>query len=260
MIASVRAISAFQDNYIWAICFDNQCVVVDPGDAAPVLEFIDSNQFELIAILLTHHHADHIGGVNKLRNHFEIPVYGPISARIPQVSHSLAEGQQFSLWQKLSVQVMEVPGHTLDHIAYLIQAEHDMEPWLFCGDTLFAGGCGRIFEGNPHMMYTSLQRLALLPPETQVFCAHEYTINNLKFAEAAEPHNVDIGQRLKAEVQKRARQEPTLPSTLALEQQTNPFLRCQSDSLKKTVAERFDFHPANEVEVFTAIRRWKDEF
>lgn len=253
----IAPIPAFTDNYIWCLHDGATAWVVDPGAAEPVAAFLAANALTLAGILITHHHADHTGGVLELRERFAVAdVYGPANPAIAGITHALREGDAVAvLGHRFSV--IEVPGHTLDHIAY---AGADLSPpLLFCGDTLFAAGCGRLFEGSPQQMYASLQKLAGLPKNTAVYCTHEYTQANLRFAQAVEPDNLAIRQRAQAATQTRANHQPTLPSTLALELETNPFLRAQSPAVRQAALRRApQSHSA--VDVFTAIRAWKDQF
>ena len=251
----IHPIKAFSDNYLWIFKQkdSSQTCIVDPGDATPVLAYLESNQLTLSAILLTHHHADHIGGVKELLRHFDVPVYGPKSVAIPMVTNSLHEGDVIQACETL-FKVIEIPGHTLDHIAYY--AETASNPVLFCGDTLFAGGCGRIFEGTPVMMYNSLQKLAALEPKTQFYCAHEYTLGNLAFAQAVSPQDLALQERILREKKKRAKDIPTIPSNIEEELLTNPFLRCSDESVSKNFLKQAQ----EPVEVFTALREWKNNF
>ena len=186
MALSVLAIPAFADNYIWLVHDGVHAAVVDPGDAAPVFAVLEANNLTLVAILLTHHHADHVGGVPELLQRFPVPVFGPSREAIPTITHALNQEDSIAVPELgLTLQVLDVPGHTGGHIAYLSVEEG----WLFCGDTLFAGGCARLFEGTPAQMVGSLSTLAKLPDGTQVYCAHEYTMANLRFAQEIEPGN-----------------------------------------------------------------------
>ena len=243
-------ISAFQNNYIYLLQTGRAVWIIDPGDAEPVLAHLQQEQLRPTAILCTHHHADHVGGVRRLVQEYAVPVYGH-GKQIPELSHPLGEGEYTIDGERVGV--LEVPGHTLDHIAYLWQST------LFCGDTLFAGGCGRIFEGDPEMMYHSLQKLADLPDATQVCCAHEYTQSNLRFAAAVEPDNPAVAERIAKVDQIRSAGEPSLPSSLADERVSNPFLRCD----QRNVASSARAHGARDespVAVFASLRRWKDGF
>lgn len=251
---SVHPIAAFSDNYIWSVEWpDGSCVLVDPGEAEPVRAYLSQHERRPQAILVTHHHRDHMGGVASLSNQTPVPVYGP--ADIACVTHPVTDGETIRILG-LEFQVLAVPGHTLDHLAYLTEADH---PWLFCGDTLFAAGCGRLFEGTAPMMYASLSRFAQLPDDTRIFCAHEYTLSNLRFAASIEPDNVRIQQRLRDCEELRRHGLPTLPSILALEKETNPFLRCeQPDVIAR--ARQQDPAAATPEEVFAIVRGLKDRF
>ena len=259
---SVHPVPAFNDNYLWVIHNGRYAAVVDPGDATPVIEYLDAASLELVAILCTHHHADHVGGVDHLLDFLnlrgKIPVYGPASERIPARSQALVEGDRIVVpFLDLSFEVIDVPGHTAGHIAYF---GHGM---LLCGDTLFACGCGRLFEGTAEQMTASLAKLKRLPTETKVYCAHEYTMANIKFAEAVEPDNGDLKMRKAFSAAKRHRNLPTVPSTIHLELATNPFLRWDQPAVQAAAAKRLgrdigaDPEPAL---VFGVIREWKNNF
>jgi hydroxyacylglutathione hydrolase len=253
----VTAIPAFADNYLWLIHDGQHAVVVDPGDAAPVEAALAALNLTLDAILLTHHHADHAGGVAALLSQRKIPVYGPASERIAGVSMPVSEGQTVSLpTLGLNLSVLDVPGHTAGHIAYVAEQQH----WLFCGDTLFAGGCGRLFEGTPEQMTASLQKFAVLPDDTAVYCAHEYTVSNLRFAVAAEPGNVLLAQRLEHAQQRRARGESTVPSDIGTEKLTNPFLRYREPAVVATLKAEGRLDRDDPVAAFAALREWKNSF
>lgn len=253
----IKPVPAFQDNYIWLIInqADGSTAIVDPGDAGPVLDTIAENRLTPVAILITHHHGDHIGGVNRLLQHFAIPVYGPVNENIPNRTYALSEGDIVELPElAASFNVLDVPGHTSGHIAYYGQG------CLFIGDTLFMSGCGRLFEGTAEQMHTSLNKLMNLPDDTKIYCAHEYTLANLKFAQAVEPGNADIKGRIKQSHELRDNNIPTVPGTLALEKKTNPFLRTEVADVIRA-AEMHMGHPLNNsTEVFAAVRKWKDTF
>lgn len=256
---SIVPIPAFADNYIWAMVTDDHCVVVDPGDAAPVEAFLAARGLTLDAILVTHHHADHVGGVAALNAQRNLPVYGPAAEDIACVTCALSEGDEVALPQFVEepFRVIEVPGHTRGHIAYV---SGDI---LFCGDTLFAAGCGRLFDGTAAQLHHSLSRLAALPESTLVYCTHEYTLSNLRFALAVDGDNAALIERSFVEQEKRARSEPTLPSMIALERATNPFLRCQTPSVTRSAQAHANLSAAdasNTVQVFAALRQWKNEF
>jgi len=251
----IRPIKAFSDNYIWAICNPNtkQVALVDPGDAQPALEFLQAHNMRLTAIILTHHHNDHIGGVSELLQHTKVPVYGPQSKFIPVVTNPVTDGAQiFLAEQDLHLNVMEIPGHTLDHIALY------NDEMLFCGDTLFCGGCGRIFEGTPQQMLNAMQKLANLKPQTKVYCGHEYTQSNLKFALQVEPQNSSLQQRLIAVTALRNQGLPTVPSTMQEELATNPFLRTQIPAVSAAIAAHWHKQFKDQIEVFAALREWKN--
>ncbi|HEY8025876.1 MAG TPA: hydroxyacylglutathione hydrolase [Burkholderiaceae bacterium] len=259
---SVLTVPAFNDNYLWLIHNGTQAVAVDPGDAGPIMAALEAHKLSLVAILLTHHHADHVGGVEKLLQHintddFKLPVYGPRSENIAGVTTRLAEGDQVHIAQlPLDCTVLDVPGHTSGHIAYVFADQN----WLFCGDTLFAGGCGRLFEGTPAQMVSSLAKLSALPDSTLVFCAHEYTLGNLRFALAAEPDNLALKSRIVLEQEKRTNNIPTVPSTIGLEKETNPFLRYREPSIIKGLQASGRLHDSEPIAAFAALRNWKNEF
>ena len=257
MLPSPIAIPAFVDNYIWAIIHQGRCVVVDPGDAAPVEQFLADQGLTLAAILITHHHPDHVGGIPALTAARDIPVYGPARESIPCMTHPLDDGHTITLPDfPLTLSVMAVPGHTLGHIAY-----HDAEnSWLFCGDTLFAGGCGRLFEGTPSQMHHSLHRLAELPGQTLVYCTHEYTRANLEFALAVTPDDPRVQARMAAVIAARDEGQITLPTTLSEECRTNPFLRSADAGIQAVCEAREPGSLGDDVQCFATLRRWKDNF
>ncbi len=274
-IPALTALPAFSDNYIWTLYDHQYCVVIDPGQAAPVSEFLRRSGTRLAGILLTHHHADHIGGVDALLashaagnpEQAPLPVIGPLDSRIPQVTRTVNEGDRVSLtdwglpWQ-IDFQVLEIPGHTRSHIAFVNQ------DWLFCGDTLFSAGCGRLFEGTPAQMQDSLDKLAALPAGLLVCCAHEYTLSNCRFALQVEPDNTDLQQRYQQVSELRAQARMTLPVSLANELSYNPFLRSRQASVIQAARQRLratgqavSWRSAGDPEpheVLAVIRSWKD--
>lgn len=256
MSFNITSIAALQDNYIWMIACPEQkrAIVVDPGEAAPVLAMLKSQQFELAGILITHHHWDHVNGVAELLRQYAVPVYGP-SPEICSVD-VLALGKKHLVLPELSLdfQVLAIPGHTLDHVAYYGNGN------LFCGDTLFTGGCGRVFEGTHEQMYDSLCQLTALPDETQVYCGHEYTENNLRFALMVEPNNHDLQQRMKQIQALRAKKLSTVPATMGEEKLTNPFLRCTVSAVIAAAEQHAKQKLQNPVEVFACLRQWKNGF
>ncbi|MHA6493206.1 hydroxyacylglutathione hydrolase [Pseudomonas borbori] len=254
----IDALPAFSDNYIWLLqdVERRRCAVVDPGDAAPVLAWLAGNPgWQLSDILITHHHFDHVGGIAELKAATGARVMGPANEKIPACDLALSEGHSVEVLDH-ALRVIDVPGHTLGHIAYYQADQH----WLFCGDTLFAGGCGRLFEGSPAQMHDSLGRLAALPDQTLVYCTHEYTLSNLRFAQAVEPANARLAERLREVTAWRAAGKISLPSTLELERATNPFLRCQEPAIVDTINEREGLRTRTSGEVFTQLRAWKDSF
>jgi len=249
---------AFQDNYLWVLHDEERALVVDPGDAQPVLAFLRQSGLQLESILVTHHHADHTGGVDALREATGARVWGPAREAIPQPATALVEGDAVAA---LGVQfdVLDVPGHTAGHIAYYSPGV-DGQPLLFCGDTLFSGGCGRLFEGTPAQMLDSLDKLAALPAATRVCCAHEYTLSNLKFARAVEPGNLELIHYSERCEETRARSQPTLPSTIGQERQVNPFMRTRLASVSQAARAHDPATPRDDVAVFATLRQWKNEF
>lgn len=254
---TIEPIPAYDDNYIWLIRDDeDRAFVVDPGEAAPVLATLRERELSLAGILITHHHFDHVGGLQALRDTYSPTVYGPDNPAINGLDTVVHAGDTVDVLGH-SFTVMTVPGHTLDHIAYYHRAE---QPLLFCGDTLFAGGCGRVFEGTAEMMHASLQSLAALPGNTRIYCAHEYTLANLAFARAVEPANQELLARIADAETSRAAGQPTVPSTLDLEFATNPFLRCEAPELVDSLRRQDRLEDDNPVSVFATVRGWKDNF
>ena len=256
---TITALPAFNDNYIWLLqdSATQQCAAVDPGDAKPVLQWLKDNPgWQLTDILITHHHHDHTGGIGTLKQATGARVHGPGQETIEGVDHPLADLQQLQVLDR-TFTVYHVPGHTLGHIVYYLPG---VQPLLFSGDTLFLAGCGRLFEGTPAQMYHSLQRLAALPATTLVYCTHEYSLSNLKFAAAVEPDNTAVSARLEKVAALREQGHISLPSTLADELATNPFLRCNEQQVVTSAARESGQLPVGPVEVFAAIRAWKDRF
>ena len=256
----IEALPAFTDNYLWLLQDPQrqQCAIVDPGDAQPVLQWLATNpDWQLTDILVTHHHADHVGGVASLKAATGARVWGPALENIPQRDVALEDNQHIRILG-LDWQVMHVPGHTLGHIAYY--HADAQQPLLLCGDTLFAAGCGRLFEGTAEQMHHSLSRLAALPDQTLVYCTHEYTLSNLRFACAVEPQNQAISQRFAEVSQLREKNLISLPTTIAREKATNPFLRSDNPAVQAVAAQRSGEKNLSAVAVFAAIRGWKDQF
>jgi hydroxyacylglutathione hydrolase len=251
----VVPLRAFRDNYIWTLRNDRHAAVVDPGDAQPVLSYLQQERLELCAMLLTHHHADHVGGVAELLAHRDVPVYGPRGEPIATLSQAVGEGDEVQIAQLgLRFRVLAIPGHTRAHIAYYGANS------LFCGDTLFACGCGRLFEGTAEQMFASLAKLAALPDETLVYSGHEYTLANIDFARAVEPDNADLLARAASDAEKRSGDRPTLPSTIGREKKTNPFLRCLQPAVIDSANKYMGARVSDPVRVFAAIRQWKNGF
>ncbi len=234
-----------------------RALVVDPGDAQPVFHALQQHGLQLEAILVTHHHADHVGGVDALRDATGATVFGPARESIPAPLRKLSQGDRIATLG-IAFDVIDVPGHTAGHIAYFAP-DWDGAPLLFCGDTLFSGGCGRLFEGTPAQMLASLSTLAALPGNTRVCCTHEYTLGNLKFARVVEPDNTTLAQYQAECVAKRAAHVPTLPSSMALELAINPFLRTRSATVQRA-AQAFDASTFDEASVLGALRTWKNQF
>lgn len=254
----LHPVPAFNDNYVWVLHNGQRALVVDPGETSGVEAYLADQGLSLEAVLVTHHHGDHVGGVAELTRRHPAPVFGPAREKIPEPFKPLRHGDQLDCLG-LNITVMDVPGHTAGHIAYRCEGAF-AEPVLFCGDTLFSGGCGRLFEGTAAQMLSSLNSLAALPADTLVCCAHEYTLSNLKFAVAVEPGNADLlAYRASCEAL-RAQDRPTLPSTIATELRINPFLRAAHASVARGVQSHAPATSSDELSVWTALREWKNVF
>jgi hydroxyacylglutathione hydrolase len=257
----IIAIPAFEDNIIWLLRQGSMCIALDPGEANPLLAVLSAPGVHLAALLITHHHADHCGGLPDIIAHYPVPIYGPAQENIEGITHPLSGGETLHLpGIDLALTVLAVPGHTRGHLAYLLGRSTDRPPALFCGDTLFGAGCGRLFEGTPSQLLDALTRFSALPPDTLIYCAHEYTLRNLGFARAVEPHNSAIAQRTAADSARRDQGLYTLPCPLSLEQATNPFLRCTHPDVIHAVSSFLGHRPASLLETFTALRAWRDVF
>ncbi|HLA34708.1 MAG TPA: hydroxyacylglutathione hydrolase [Rhodocyclaceae bacterium] len=262
MAIEIIGLPAFNDNYIWLLRNGRHVAAIDPGAAEPVASYLRRHRLHLDAILITHHHIDHTGGVEELLVDRRVPVYAPGNENIAATSHPLDGGERLELAELgVALDVVAVPGHTRGHLAYYLPAgDSNPDGALFCGDTLFTAGCGRLFEGTPQQMQASLARLSVLPAPTLLYCAHEYTENNLRFALAVEPDNLQTQRRSEAVALARADGRPTVPSRLATELQTNPFLRWDAPSVRAAAAQRLGHEPIDAVETFAAIRAWRNSF
>lgn len=247
-------IRAFKDNYIWLMQQGRNAWVVDPGDATPVIDYLRENSLELAGILITHHHSDHSGGIADLLNEAgSVPVYGFRNSKVRQLSHFVKEGDEVFCGE-LTLKVAEIPGHTLDHIAFY------NNEIIFCGDTLFSAGCGRVFEGTYEQMYQSLMKLLRMPESAKIYCGHEYTLQNLSFAKEVEPDNVFIQNKIENVRQLLADEQPTLPSLLREEKNINPFLRCQENTVIQAVQKKTQTSLTKPEEIFKGLREWKNHF
>jgi len=252
---NIFPIPALKDNYIWILHNAHHAVVTDPGDAAPVLDYLKTHQLKLAAVLCTHHHADHVAGVCQLIASHPAPVYFPQREKISCGSHAVNEGDVINIPELgIKFNVLDIPGHTLGHVAYAGAGG------VFCGDTLFGCGCGRLFEGTATQLFHSLKKLAALPDDTQVYCGHEYTESNIRFALACEPGNAQLVQRQQDVQILRTAGQPTLPSNIALEKSTNPFLRCAMPAIIQAVQQQSAIKLHDELSIFTALRAWKNTF
>ena len=254
-MVNIESIEAFTDNYIWLVTTNEGSIVIDPGESSNVINHIDKNQLDLKAIFITHHHLDHTGGVDEITSYYPVDVFGP-NNNIETISRKLRDGDKINIIG-IEFQIIEIPGHTLDHIAYY--SKYNGNPILFCGDTLFAAGCGRVFEGTFEQMHESLLKLKNLPNNTKIYCGHEYTLSNLEFAKEAEPFNQNILSRYNEVIKLREIGIPSLPSLLSTELKTNPFLRCDSKEVQENISTKFNTLKETK-EIFKALRLWKDNF
>ncbi|MFT5277226.1 MAG: hydroxyacylglutathione hydrolase [Glaciecola sp.] len=252
----VFAIPAFTDNYIWCIHDTQFACIVDPGDAQPVICALEEQKLTLTSILITHHHYDHTGGIDALIEAYpDITIYGPTNPKISAVQNRLSQGDLVSIQQpQIKLNILETPGHTMDHIVFY------NDDLVFCGDTLFSAGCGRMFEGTPDVFYQSLQKLAQLPDKTKVYCTHEYTLANLAFAAHVDNNNVELQKYTDWAEKQRKQNQITLPSSIQTQKRINPFLRCNNSSIKQNIEEIMNLSTQSEVEVFAALRQCKDNF
>jgi hydroxyacylglutathione hydrolase len=251
---TISAIPALEDNYIWLLQRENHAVVVDPGEAQPVLDKLREDGLQLEAILCTHRHHDHVDGIEELREVYNVPVYGRSHPKNPHITHDLREGDRLQLdVLDIEFDIIETPGHFEGHIVFITPGI------LFCGDMIFGAGCGKTFEGTLAQLHNSLKRLAELPDDTMVYCAHEYTAYNLPFALACEPNNRDIQRRIVETLRLRRENLPTVPFSIALEKATNPYLRCTSPEIIRNLTAR-GLTDTSELGVFTALRAWRELF
>jgi len=252
---NIEPIKAFNDNYIWLVTTNEGSIVIDPGEATKTINYLKENSLNLKGILITHHHFDHTGGIEDMLKFKNVDVYGPVN-NISSINKKLRDGDLFSLIG-IDFKIIEIPGHTLDHIAFF--SENNGNPFLFCGDTLFSSGCGRVFEGTFEQMHKSILKLKSLPANTKIYSGHEYTQSNLKFAMEVEPLNQKLISRYNDVQDLLNKGIPTLPTTLELELEVNPFLRCQTKEVQSSVVKQFNTSN-HEDEIFKALRQWKDNF
>ena len=252
---SVKPIKAYQDNYIWLVSTNEGSIVVDPGESKKILNLIDNNEIDLKGVLITHHHFDHTNGLSDLLNKRDLEVYGPKN-NVHGINNIVKNNDKFTVIG-IDFEVIEIPGHTLDHIAFY--SFNDGEPILFCGDTLFSGGCGRVFEGTFDQMFIALKKISKYPSETKIFCGHEYTLSNLKFALAVDENNEDLIKEYDNIKNMVDSGNPSLPTILEKELKINPFLRCDNHHIKNKIVSKFNTSD-DELEVFCALRQWKDNF
>ena len=255
---NIQSIKAYSDNYIWLITTNEGNLVIDPGEASPVINYMQQHSLGLTDILITHHHYDHVGGVIELKKDIAGKVIGPQNDQIEGLDEHVIQGMVVKSCG-LKFNVIEIPGHTLDHIAYYLS--DPQQPRLFCGDTLFSGGCGRVFEGTHEQMYQSLEKLKDLPDNTLVYSAHEYTLANLQFAKEVEVNNYYISEYIEVCQKKIELDLPTLPSSIAIEKKVNPFMRCSETSLRQSISQAMlSSETASDSEIFAYLREWKDSF
>jgi len=254
-MVKIESIEAFTDNYIWLVTTNEGSIVIDPGESSNVINYLDNNQLDLKAIFITHHHFDHTGGIDEITSYYPVNVYGPIN-NVETINKRLKDGDRVSIIG-IDFEIIEIHGHTLDHIAYF--SENNGNPILFCGDTLFAAGCGRVFEGTFEQMYESIIKLKNLPINTKIYCGHEYTLSNLEFAKEAEPFNQDTLSRYNNVLKLREKGTPSIPSLLSTELKTNPFLRCDNKEVQENISTKFKTIKESK-EIFKALRLWKDNF
>ena len=252
---SIKPIKALSDNYIWLVTTNEGSIVIDPGESKQIIDLVKSNEIDLEGILITHHHYDHTNGIEEILKYKKVEVYGPKN-NVNSITKRVKQNDVFNLIG-LKFEVIETPGHTLDHIAFY--CFKDGKSILFCGDTLFSGGCGRVFEGTYSQMYESLKKLSKLPEDTQIFCGHEYTSSNLQFACAVEPNNQFIREYNEEIIEKTKNGEPSLPSSLKIEHMINPFIRCNEENLIDNINKKFG-EVSSEIEIFSTLRKWKDDF
>ena len=251
----VEPINAYEDNYIWLVSTNEGSIVIDPGESKEIIKQMDNNLIDLKGILITHHHFDHTNGLSDLLNKRNLEVFGPQN-NIDGINNVVKEFDKFSIIG-INFEVIEIPGHTLDHLAFY--SFNDGNPILFCGDTLFAGGCGRVFEGTYKQMFQSLKKITNYPRETKVYCGHEYTLANLKFALEVDSNNEELKNEYMKLEDVISKNIPSLPTTIKKELKFNPFLRCNDIAIKNKIFEKFNIID-NELEIFTALRKWKDNF
>ena len=252
---NIEPIKAFNDNYIWLVTTNEGSIVIDPGEATKTINYLKENSLDLRGILITHHHFDHTGGIKDMLKFKSVDVYGPVN-NIPSISKQIKEGDFINVIG-IDFKIIEIPGHTLDHVAFF--SENNGKPILFCGDTIFSSGCGRVFEGTFEQMHESVLKLKSLPVNTKIYAGHEYTQSNLQFAMEVEPLNQKLISRYNDVQNLLNKGIPTLPTTLELELEVNPFLRCQTSEVQKSVVNKFNTSN-HEDEIFKALRQWKDNY